>query len=108
MAIRRPRGTVRLLTATDRSAVSIFAIKYADDLQMIAFVAEKHAMILSAQARQRRFNVPELLYVSSPGVSITSQGSEDLQRGWCSTPRISALAWAVQTTPLAIAAGRFS
>lgn len=60
-------------------------------------VAEKDAMILGAEPNQRRRDAFEFLGTAFSGKDIVPEGLEDCKAMDWLMPRISALAWSVQT-----------
>ena len=60
----------RKLTAI--SPVSLLAIEYARDFQVLALVAEEDPVVLGAKADQGRLDVPKLLCVPIAGLGVAA------------------------------------
>jgi hypothetical protein len=98
---RADSGTVAQ-NASGSLPISVFSVEDAFDLKIIAMVAKEDAVVLGAQADQRRNDALQLLGGAFTGEDIAAQSIENLNGDGLLNRADVGLAWPVQTMRLAI------
>ena len=65
-------------SATSSGRICVLTIEHAGDFQIVAFIAEKHAVILSSQPKERRRYFLKLLDIAFASSRVARKRFEDL------------------------------